>query len=214
MPSRAKPRERRAWALTVLACGAILAAIGPFGARATPEVRVVPLALWVATRDGAPVVDEAFVSAQLSWANRLFERFSIRFRPTARETTAEPSARLETRADRDALAEHRHPGAISVFFVERLRDVDEPERLRMGVHWRLRRDRSVHYVVVSSIAVKDVLAHELGHFFGNPHSDVPNNIMSYRRDGETEPFFDDRQGRRIRRSLDRYLASGELRLLP
>jgi hypothetical protein len=213
MHLRLPHRARRLVSVEAFVFATILAAFGAFGARAEPETRVVPLAIWVATSEGSPVVDEAFVSAQLKWANRLFERFSVRFLPVSSETMAEAHSRLETRADRDALGGHRRPGAVHVFFVERLRDVDEPERLRMGVHWRVRHQREVHFVVVSSIAVKDVLAHELGHFFGNPHSDVQNNVMSYRRGGDTEPFFDDRQGRRIERSLGRYLESGELRLV-
>jgi hypothetical protein len=204
---------RRLARTLIVAASLVLAGLASFGVHAESRTRVVPLAIWVATSGNVPVVDEAFVSVQLSWANRLFEPFSVRFLPVSTQRMAERYARLETRADRDGVAVHRREGALHVFFVERLRDVDEPERLRMGVHWRLRRSRDVHYVVVSKIAVNDVLAHELGHFFGNPHSDVPDNVMSYRRGGDVEPSFDDRQGRQIERSLARYLERGELRLV-
>jgi hypothetical protein len=51
-----------------------------------------------------------------------------------------------------------------------------------------------------------VLAHELGHFFGNAHSTVVDNVMSYdRRTGST--FFDEAQGRRIRWFANMYIAT-------
>ncbi|NLY94641.1 MAG: hypothetical protein GXY23_11510 [Myxococcales bacterium] len=202
--------RRIARALAVALLGLSLAA--PLGSRAAPRTRVVPLSLWIARFEGAPAVPEAFVREQLEGANRVFAPLSIRFEAVARRSIDERHARLETRADRDALAAHRHEGAIDVFFVERLRDVDEPERLRMGVHWRYRKDRAIHYVVVSRIALPDVLAHELGHFFGNPHSDTPGNIMSYDRPPGVAPSFDAAQRRRIERMLREYVRRGEVRL--
>ena len=102
----------------------------------------------------------------------------------------------------------RSPIAISVGG----RDVDEPERYRQGVHWRPRGEaypERAHFVIVSSIAGPTVLAHELGHYFGNGHSDVPGNIMCYER-GDVPPFFDETQGARIRFSLRRFLRDAEL----
>jgi hypothetical protein len=64
-----------------------------------------------------------------------------------------------------------------------------------------------------------VLAHELGHFFGNGHSDVADNLMSYTRTGG-RVFLDDAQIDRIQVYSWRFLASGRLadigppRLLP
>ena len=49
------------------------------------------------------------------------------------------------------------------------------------------------------------MAHELGHFFGNPHSSTPNNVMSYNRTG-AEVFFDDAQMRTIRVWAKRHVA--------
>ena len=45
----------------------------------------------------------------------------------------ETSARLETKEDRDALGDHFVEGAINVFFVKSLLDIDEIGRIRMGV---------------------------------------------------------------------------------
>ena len=65
-------------------------------------------------------------------------------------------------------------------------------------------------MILSAIAGPDVLAHELGHFLGNPaHSDVPGNLMSYQHT-EALPFLDALQSSRLRRTLRRYLRTREL----
>jgi hypothetical protein len=173
--------------------------------------RVVPLTVFVADTDGGPVIDERFLADQVAWANRVFAPWRVAFHVASVERLPPEHARLESRGDRDALARFGRPGTVHVFVVQSLRDVDEPERFRMGVHWRERANRARHFVVVSRIAAPTVLAHELGHFFGNPrHSETPNNVMSYERDPQVTPFFDPAQGRRIEQAIRRYLASGEL----
>lgn len=170
------------------------------------------VAVTVALEDGAPVVDDAWVDEQVAGANAIFAPHGVTFRVVERETMPEAHARLEDRRDRHALGHRLHAQRIDAFFVRSLRDVDEPDRMRMGVHWRPRGedfDARAHYVIVSSIAGPTVLAHELGHYFGNGHSDVPGNIMSYER-GQVPPFFDAAQRARIRFSLRRFLARGEL----
>jgi hypothetical protein len=122
--------------------------------------------------------------------------------------------RMESRSDRNALAEHVKPHVINCFVVSSLLDVDEPGRVRRGVHWRAPGPVAPHYVILSAISEADVLAHELGHFLGNPrHSDTPGNLMSYERVGRL-PFLDAEQVRRVRRAIRSYVRTGELRLLP
>jgi len=83
--------------------------------------------------------------------------------------------------------------------------------MRRGVHWHSRSHPGAHFVILSSIAGTDVLAHELGHFLGNPkHSDTPGNLMSYER-GDAPPFLDPEQVARMQRALQGYLRRGELR---
>jgi hypothetical protein len=54
-----------------------------------------------------------------------------------------------------------------------------------------------------------VLAHEMGHYFGNGHSGTLDNLMSYERTGGPV-FLDPAQGRVIQASARQAFASGEL----
>jgi hypothetical protein len=175
------------------------------------DARVLPIAVHVVHVDGSPVVSRSFVEQQLDRANAIFAPYGVRFAEVAAPPAlAARHAALETRADRDALGAHARPGAIHCFVVRSLRDVDEPERMRRGVHWHSRTHAGAHFVVLSSIAGPDVLAHELGHYLGNPkHSATPGNLMSYER-GAVPPFLDAGQVRRMRAAIARYVSKGEL----
>jgi len=119
-------------------------------------------------------------------------------------------ARLEDRDDRDGLAAELRRGVIQVFVVASLRDVDDPVLLRQGVHWRHRRDPSRRYVIVAATAGRSTLAHELGHYLGNPHTTVVDNLMSYKRSNDGRVFLDDTQGKRSLSTARRLLRSKEL----
>jgi len=83
--------------------------------------------------------------------------------------------------------------------------------MRRGVHWHSQLHEGRHFVIISSIAGPNVLAHELGHYLGNPaHSDVAGNLMSY-TPGEGLPVLDEKQQKRLGRSIRSYLKSGEIR---
>lgn len=187
-----------------------LASLGLAAVAPAQTTTTMPIALTVAERDGAPVVSEAWIAARLAQADAIFSPASLAFTVRERASMGEPHVAMETRSDRHALAELLVARSINVFVVRSLRDVDDPSLMRQGVHWRSPRVPGSHYVIVSSVAGETTLAHELGHFFGNPHSPVANNIMSYERDGTVLPFFDERQLRRIRARARRFLSSGEI----
>lgn len=174
------------------------------------DVTTMPIALTVAEADGAPVVTEAWLAARMRQSDVIFAPASLAFTIRERAVMGDPHVAMETRSDRHALASMLVPRSINVFVVRSLRDVDDVSLMRQGVHWRSPRVPGSHYVILSSVAGETTLAHELGHFFGNPHSPVVNNIMSYERDGAIPPFFDDAQLRRIRGRARRFLSSGEL----
>lgn len=202
-------------AIRIVAAGAAVAALsigGPSGAQPAPPARQVPVHAAVAHVDGAPVLDRDRLEAMCARATRIFAAASLAFVLEDVRPLTGAHARLETRADRHALAAEHRRRVVNVFVVASLRDVDDPSRFRMGVHWRPDRSRpELHYVIVSASAFDDVLAHELGHYFGNHrHSDVPGNIMSYTR--AEEPFFDPTQLAVIARHVARFVRSGELAL--
>jgi hypothetical protein len=162
------------------------------------------LSFAVAEEEKKPVQPDAWLEAQLAAAEKLFAPIGVHFRWTVRKTLAPEHTRLETRHDRDVLEGQLEPGVVNVFVVASLRDVDDPSLYRMGVCWR-RGNEGKPYLVVSAAARPTVLAHELGHFFGNPHSKTPDNIMSYDRSG-ADVFFDDAQIRTVRVWAKRHVA--------
>ena len=169
----------------------------------------------VAEVDGSPVQDAEWIASQIAKANEVFEPADLSFEQVS-EIDAIPDEEgrwpenLVTRADRHKLGPLVEPEVINVFVVQSMADVDVEGRFIRGVHWRSRRGGSPrHYVILSSIAGSYVLAHELGHFFGNPHSPTPGNIMSYER-GEGPPFLDAQQIRRVRRFTRRFVRTREL----
>ena len=139
----------------------------------------------------AQTVDDPWVHEQIAAANELFGAVGVRFRWTVETSLPDAHGELHSRTDRDVLTKRLEPRLVNVFIVRDLEDVDEPGRYRMGVTWTSRIDQK-RYIVVAKSAKPTVLAHELGHLFGNQHSSVPNNLMSYSRDGGTV-FLDDRQ---------------------
>lgn len=190
---------------------------GAHAASAADDV-TFPISIAVALEDGKPARDDAWISSQIADANELYGPLGVRFRWTLRREIPAAHAQMHSRSDRDALAPLVEKNVIDVFVVAALEDVDEPGRYRKGVAWTSKPDGK-RFLILSAIAPRTVLAHELGHFFGNGHSDVTDNLMSYSRSGGPV-FFDAAQIERIHLFSGRFLASGRLvdigppRLLP
>ncbi len=183
-----------------------------------PKPIVVPVGVAIAERevevDGkkttAPVVPRSFVDDQLARANEIFEPYAISFALRGELRAADKKlAVLETRADRDAVCEAMVKGVANLFFVTSLRDVDDPSRHRMGVTWRKLTNLKKKVVIVAASALPTTLAHELGHYLGNDHTSVKNNLMSYDRDG-AKVFLDATQGAKARKTAMGLFATKEL----
>jgi hypothetical protein len=175
---------------------------------ALPTATTFSLRISIAVDDtGKPLAQPEWLAAELDAAQGLFTPFGVRFVKTGGGPIEARLAHLETRADRDALATHVAPHVVDVFVVGSLRDVDDPSQMRRGVHWHA--SSGAHYLILVASAPTTVLAHELGHYFGNPHSQVVDNVMSYERSG-APVFFDADQGRRIGAKAREYVRSGEL----
>lgn len=156
---------------------------------------------------GARVVDEAWVAQRIAEANRLWSAAGVRFRWTLEEDLPTAQREAHSREDRDAVGALVVRGHVRVAIVTALEDVDEPGRLRMGVCWTHRRDGS-RYILLSTASFPAVLAHELGHYLGNPHVFQADNLMSYTRTPGGELFVDAAQTTRARTTALRLLERG------
>ena len=86
------------------------------------------------------------------------------------------------------------------------------EQIR-GVHWRQRSNIDKRWVILSGIAQSTVMAHELGHFFGLPHSSHRRSIMN-KTPREDPPWdervFVDEELAIVRAERDRMFGDGSL----
>lgn len=176
---------------------------------APPVAATLPLSIAVATTDGAPAQTDAWIDAQILEAQRLYNAFGIYFRKAEVRAVDARFAQLESRADRDALATQLKKGFLNVFVVASLRDVDDPKLYRMGVHWAPNGDLKRQYCIVAKTARRTTMAHEIGHYFGLQHTQVPDNLMSYSRTG-ADVFMSAAQKTKVITSAKVYLARKEL----
>jgi hypothetical protein len=169
------------------------------------------IAFHVAEVEGRPVVEDAFIDERLEQANRTFEPYGVAFAKVSTVALGAEHAVLEDRADRDALGALVGRGAIDCFVVRSFRDVDDPTDLRRGVHWHSKTHPGAHFVILSTIGGRYVLAHELGHYLGNPeHSDASGNLLN-RQLGAELPILNAVQLKKMERTLRGYLQRRELR---
>ncbi len=133
------------------------------------------LVVHVASAEVGLVQEPTWIADQVATANRLFAPAGIGFTIADVRALAADHATIETRADRHRLGRKRVTrGTIHVFVVGRLANVDEPGDIN-GVHWRSGKQR---WIILAAKAWELTLGHELGHFFGRPHSDVAASIMN------------------------------------
>ncbi len=193
------------------ALAVILSALLPTPTRAAEEstIATFPVVFAVTQNEGDPVREDAWLDEQLAFAESLFAPHGVHFKKASRRLVGSLHSELETRADRDSLFSLTRAGVINVFVVSSLKDVDEKDRYRSGVHWRPSQQPTSRFVILAANARPSVLAHELGHYFGNAHSPVADNIMSYTRKGGTL-FLDDAQVAKIRATARRCLQEREL----
>ena len=175
------------------------------------DVPTIPLDLVL---DGPAATDEV-VAAQLGALAPVYAPHGLSFAVVSRRAgRSSLPQRIDTRADRDALAADFHPGAANVFLTTSLEDVDEANRHRFGVCWRNEQDPAKRYVVVAAYAPRGVLAHELGHLLGLAHTTTVDNVMSYSRTPDKPSFFAADQAATMRRTAREYFARGFLRHVP
>lgn len=128
------------------------------------------------TEAGEMVVEPAWIAAQLAMANKQFEPLDTSFQVVGIDFLPADAARIDDRPERNALAKQVKGPAIDVFFTGYLADVDKADAFAYGVTWRTKDERK--YIIISGMGRDRTLAHELGHFFGLPHSTYAISIMN------------------------------------
>jgi hypothetical protein len=135
--------------------------------------------LHIVLKDGMSIQTPEWVVAQFEHANLLFAPISVGFYLQEVAPLAADKAEIITRSERNLLGRKLFSrGVIHLFLVEKLADVDEAGKWLNGVHWRDQSNREKRWVILSSTAWSLTLAHELGHFFGLPHSTYEESIMN------------------------------------
>lgn len=162
----------------------------------------------VHTADG-PVQSVEWIREQVTHVNRHFALIDTSLEVVAVDALSATELDIDDRAERDALGHDRFTrGVAHVFVVGRLADVDIAGNDIQGVHWRERADRNRRWVILAERAGPLVLTHELGHFFGLPHSTYDISLMNKTlRPILQELTFAEPEVPRMRKHRDRMLAS-------
>ena len=211
-----RPRTRPALGAMGIAALFLVGAAGsvaPASADGPEAGAVIPLRFRVVHIGGRPTKSKRWLARQIRVANRVFAPTGLRFQAAGVAPLSGEHAVLDDRHDRNQLSRYLERGVVNVYVVGDMRDVDNQNEWRRGVHWRLPWQPDQHFLVLTSIAPPTTLAHELGHYFGNRrHRMIRGNIMSY--DHGPRPRFDPDQERRVRDTARTLLRSHQLYTMP
>jgi hypothetical protein len=135
----------------------------------------IGIKLHVAAGEHGPVASADWIARQLAEANRHFAPIGVGFQIASAAALPAAAARIEDAKERTQLGRHITGTVIDVFVTAQLDDIDVPGGVIRGVAWPAGARK---LVILSTIAPERVLAHELGHVFGLPHSRYPISIMN------------------------------------
>lgn len=133
---------------------------------------------------GAPTATAEWIAGQLAAANKHFADVDVAFQVASVHALPASARRVEDRKERDSFGTRLGTGVIDFFVTGHLDDVDTAGVMIYGVTWR---KGTRKFVIVSTQAWERTLTHELGHFFGLPHSTYPISLMNKTERKEPPP---------------------------
>ena len=90
----------------------------------------------MATVDGVPIADDAWIDRQLAFANAQFAALDVEWRIVGRDALPASAARVEDAAERDGFGKLVKGTVLHVFVTGQLDDIDNPGEVIRGVTWR------------------------------------------------------------------------------
>lgn len=158
-----------------------------------------PFALTIHIATSTPEDSDFRIASYLKTANEHFAAAGVSFIENARNTLPSAFAILESQRERHLLKKYFVPNTINVFVVDEIDDPTPSEATKKAAAWQGRKPTGrlagAHieykgkkpgtYILLSRDGNNLTLTHELGHFFGTPHSKDKMNIMSYGADRQS-----------------------------
>lgn len=196
----------RTWLLLLALWPARLLALEPHELPKCAAPTCLALDLWLPPQFD----DTAWLETQLAVANDRLAVIHVGVQVAAIHQLPERLSQIDTVAQRDQLGQLGKQAPLRWFVVRHLADAQDPAAIRKGVTWR---NGSAFWVIESQTGMRWVLAHELGHVLGLPHSTEAASIMNKAPRIWPPPWrigFTARERPTLQRTLAKLLRAGRL----